>query len=314
MTFIDALKLERVILAEGAVIERLRRDGRVPLDPHVDNAALLFSAEGRESLAAIYREYLAIGRAANLPMVVLTPTWRANPERLARVGLGNVRAVNRDAVTFLRELRGEFGHYSEKVWIGGLLGPCGDAYDPHQALSENDAAAFHREQAEALSRMGVDFLLVATLPALSEAVGLARAMAGTTPSYFLSFVLRTSGTLLDGAPLHEAVARIDCDISPAPLGYFINCVHPVNLMAALASEMQFAPLLTNRLLGFQANTSRRSPEELNGAPELDSESPESFAVQMSEVRRRFGIKILGGCCGTDGRHIQALAERMKDEK
>jgi homocysteine S-methyltransferase len=312
MSFIDALRHERVILAEGAVIERLRRDGRVPLDPHVDNTALLFTTEGRAALADIYREYLTISNAANLPMIVLTPTWRANPERLVRAKLGDVRTVNREAVAFMRELRGECASYGKRVWIGGLMGPCGDAYDSPTALREDEADAFHTAQADALSDAGVDFLLPATLPALSEAVGLARAMARSAQPYLLSFVLRPSGTLLDGTPLHEAVARIDLEVAPAPFGYFINCVHPANLITALSSEMQFAPTLISRIVGFQANTSRRSPEELNNAAELDSETSEEFAERMHEVHRQFSIKILGGCCGTDARHIRALAERMKN--
>jgi homocysteine S-methyltransferase len=314
INFADAIIQERVILAEGAVIERLRRDGHVPLDPHVDNSALLFTKEGRTALADMYREYLTIGSAANLPMVVLTPSWRANPEHLARAKLGDVQTVNREAVALMRGLREECGDYAKRIWIGGLMGPRGDAYDPHAALTEHEAVTFHRAQALALHDAGVDFLLAATLPAFSEAAGLARAMAAASLPYFLSFVLRPFGTLLDGTRLHEAVARIDHNVAPAPLGYFINCVHPANLMTALASETQHAPTLISRIVGFQANTSQRSPEELNGATELDSESPENFAEKMSEVHRRFHINVLGGCCGTDARHIRALAERMKHEK
>lgn len=307
MNFADTIRRRAVVLTEGSLIERLRRNPKLRLDPHILHARMIYEVAGREQLAGLYRGYLDIGRDHDLPMMVGTPTWRANPERLHAAGFGPARDVNGDAARFVAAICARYAGYAERVFVGGLLGPRGDAYRATEALSAEEAAEFHRTQARALAAAGVDFLMAATLPALSEAHGLARAMSACGVPYLLSFVLRPAGALLDGTPLHEALAQIDADVRPAPLAYLANCVHARAFAAAAVAQTQLDPAVRERLIGLQANTSARSPEELDGLGQLDSETPEAFAEQMLEVHRRFGTHILGGCCGTDDRHIRRLA-------
>jgi homocysteine S-methyltransferase len=297
MTFSEALARERVILAEGAVVERLRRDPAVALDPHVAHAGFIYDPRSAAALTAIYEEYLEIARAAELPMICLSPTWRANPDRAQAAGLAR-RDLNGDGVRFLKRIRAESG---QSVYLGGLLGCRGDAYRPEEGLPEADAARFHSAQVNALANAGPDFLLASTLPAVPEARGMCRAIAACGLPYLVSFVITADCRVLDGTPLEEAIASIDAAISPAPLAYMVNCVHPETLEAALDISRP------ERLAGFQANTSRRDPRELDGTPELETEPPEVFAQAMLRLHRRFGLRILGGCCGTDASHIRALA-------
>ncbi len=297
MRFAEVLASARPILAEGSVVERLRRDRSVGLDPHIAHAGFIYEPRAAGALEGLYRGYLEIGRARGLPMVCLTPTWRANPERLRLAGLGG-RDVNGDAVRFLGRIRAGCGG---SVYLGGLTGCYGDAYRPEEGLTAEEAARFHRPQAKALAAAGVDFLLASTLPAAEEAVGIARAMAPLGVPYLLSFIITADGALLDGTPLRAATARIDGAVSPAPAAYMVNCVHTSVFARAAPPE---------RVMGLQANTSRRSPRELEGLPELETEEPRIFAEGMAELRRRFGLRILGGCCGTDQRHIEALAEAL----
>lgn len=292
------------------MVERVRRDPAVTLDPHVATANLVYTPEGRAVLTRLYRQYLDIGYAHKLPIIVLTPTWRASPARLRDAGLGDVATVNGDCVRFLQVIRDGYGSYAESIFIGGLMGTLGNAYDPDIALSAAEAVDYHRPQARALAAAGVDFLMAATLPAFSEALGMAQAMAETGVPYIPSFVLRPSGTLLDGMPLHAAVAAIDTAVSPRPLAYMANCVHPTVFASALARELVQDATLGTRVIGLQANTSARSPEELLGLDHLETEAPEALAAAMWDVRERFGTQILGGCCGTDGRHIAAIASMM----
>lgn len=296
-------------LAEGSVIERLSRDSTIALDPHVEHAALIESEVGRTALTRIYRGYLDAGRDHGLNMLILSPTWRASGERCLAAGYASPDTLNGGGVRFLREICAGYGAFAERIKIAGLTGCRGDAYDPRDALSPNHAIANHSPQIEALTRAGVDILFAATLPAFTEALGIAHAMAASGLPYTLGFVLRPSGTLLDGRPLHEVVAEIDSTVDPAPIGYLANCVHPENYAAAIACEIGHG-LAPERLLGLQANTSKRSPEELEGAEELETTAPESFADAMIAVGRRFGLRILGGCCGTDETHIRALAARL----
>jgi homocysteine S-methyltransferase len=221
------------------------------------------------------------------------------------------RDVNADAVRFLSTIRRSYGDFAERVLIGGLMGCAGDAYRPDEALPENRAAELHLPQARALSEGGADFLMAATLPAADEAAGIAAAMSGCDVPCVPSFIIRPTGTLLDGTPLGEAVSRIDDATVPTPLGYMVNCTHPAVYTEAVDRELCRSPELARRLLGLQANASALSPEELDGLHRLDEAgAPEAFAEAMLGVRRRFGVKILGGCCGTDGRHIRCIAERI----
>lgn len=294
------------VLAEGAVIERLRRQGAAPLDPHVLHALHLYDPAARRALEGIYREYLAAGLDRGLPVLLLTPTWRASAERLARAGGPDCAALSREAVGLLAALRDAAGADGRAI-IGGLMGPRGDAYDPVGGLDEDAAAAFHAEQARALAVAGADLIMAATLPTAPEALGLARAMAATGRPYLVSYVLRPAGTLLDGTPLGEAVARIDGAVDPPPLAHMANCVHPRIFAAAFRRALKAAPALAGRLVGLQANTSPLPPEKLDGSAALHAENPETFAALMLGLREEFGLRVLGGCCGTDGEHIRCLA-------
>ena len=312
MGFSEAVQGQPIILTEGALIERLRRDPAVSLDPHVLHAGLVYEERGREALRGLYRQYLDIGLAADLPMIVCAPTWRANPVRLRQAGLAD-RNVNRDGARFVAAIRDEYGAYARRVFLGGLLGCMGDAYKPEEGLSADEAARFHGAQAKALAMAGVDFLFAATLPNADEALGMAHAMAACRIPYVVSFVLQRDGRLLDGIPLHQAVATIDEAASPRPLFYMANCVHPRVFETALASEVSRAYRLHERVIGLQANTSTRSPEALEGLADLDAgEAPEVLADAMLRLYRRFRTKILGGCCGTDQRHIAWIARRARE--
>jgi len=301
-----ALRSVPLILTEGAVIERLRREPGGWLDPVAANAPLLYDPAGRRALERIYGEYLAAAREAGLPLLLLTPTWRANPERLRAAGLEG-RPVQADAFRFLDALRRKEG---SAAFIGGLMGCRGDAYDPRETLPEDEAEAFHAPQAAALAGAGVDLLYGATLPALPEAAGMARAMGATGLPFILGFPLRPDGTLLDGVPMREAAARIDASAHPAPLGYMGHCVHPATFDAAMGAAFGCPGGGTGRWIGLQANASPLDPEELDGAAVLHGDSPDDLAHVIAAVVRRWDLRIGGGCCGTDARLTAALGKML----
>ena len=136
---------------------------------------------------------------------------------------------------------------------------------------------------------------------------MARAIASTHRPYLLSFVLRPDGTLLDGTPLRQMIEEIDATITRPPTGYLINCVHPSILNQAMRTGSLAESLLARRILGLQANTSAKSPEELDGLATLETKEPASFGALMWDLHQQYGLRILGGCCGTDTRHIEHLA-------
>lgn len=304
------LRQHQCILGEGAVIERLRRTAGCELDPWVVNSAFIYDPVKRSALEEICRQYLTIGQEFDLPLLLSTPTWRASRERIEQAGYAG-HDLNGDNFSFLDGLRQNYGAYADKVVVCGLMSCRGNAYNPAEALTEQAACQFHAWQAEQLAAAGVDFLLAATLPALSEAIGLARALAATGLPYMISFVARQTGTLLDGTPLHTAIETIDNAVTPPPLAYLINCTHASFFSSAITHESQISENVQQRIIGLLANTAALSPEELDESTALIEEAPGDFGKAVAALHGEMGMQILGGCCGTDQRHIRCLAAALK---
>jgi S-methylmethionine-dependent homocysteine/selenocysteine methylase len=256
-------------------------------------------------LRKIWDDYINVAEKYSLPMLILTPTWRANRDNLA--GDERFDGINESAVSFLADIRG-CRNCPDDVLIGGLMGPRGDAYNPSEALDAGAAEKFHLWQGARLAEAGADFLIASTLPALSEALGLANAMAAAGLEYIISFVVLKNGRLPDGNKLSDAVERIDSQASRPPIAYMINCVHPDN--ARLALENNPAGI-RSRIAGLQANASPLQPSELDNAERLHSSDPAQWAASMLQLRDEYGINILGGCCGTDPEFIEMLAAAFK---
>ena len=309
MDFKNAFDSNTFIITEGAVIERVRRESIFQLDPYIAHAGFTYEYDKKMALEKLYKQYIDITHAHKLPIIIFAPTWRANPERLKLAGLTNLN-INSDCTNFLLNIRKEYGDYSKMIFIGGLIGCKGDAYNPGEALAADKSFDFHSFQVNALSNAGVDFFFAATLPALSEAIGIAKIMAVSGHDYILSFIIRSDGTLLDGNSLHNAIETIDSLALPKPLGYMVNCVHPTVFQSAVTNNVNSSNLVRERIIGFQGNTSAKSPEELNNSKELETEEPEHFAELMCKLYTTLGIKILGGCCGTNNLHIQSLVEKL----
>ncbi|NIV92421.1 homocysteine S-methyltransferase family protein, partial [candidate division KSB1 bacterium] len=289
--FPEFLKNAKCILGEGAVIERLRRDSKFELDPEIVNSGFIYDQRKRDALAEIYRQYLDIGRNYNLPLLLSTPTWRASRARIKKAGF-ETKDVNGDNFRFFDEMRKGYGDYADKIVICGLLSCRGDAYNQAEALSSEDARTFHSWQASRLAEAGVDFLLAATLPALSEAAGLAAALAATGMPYIISFIFRAEGTLLDGTPLKDAISRIDTDVDPKPLAYMSNCTHASIFKAAMMHATNSSSLVRKRVVGLLANTAALEPEELDDSEELVEEDPRIFGQSVARLHGELGMKIL----------------------
>ena len=293
--------LERhdLILTEAAIVERLRRSGRVELHPSLVHAPLVYDAQGRAEMRRLYQGYISIAAEASVPIFVSAPTWRANYERVRDAG--NNPDINADAVRFLLELREAQGSYASMMKVGGYVGCRYDCYRPEEGLSAEESESFHSWQIDKLAQAGVDCLLAVTMPNVDEAIGIARAMERTGIPYIISFVIGHDGCVLDGTSLWDAVQRIDSVTSQEPLCYMVNCSFPTFLHAEKQPEALFT-----RMLGFQGNSSALSHSELDGSDRLQVEDVAQWAEEMLRLNKEYGVKILGGCCGTDDRHLLRL--------
>jgi homocysteine S-methyltransferase len=304
MSLREALDRNDFLLTEAAVIESLRRSGKVRLHPRLENALLIYEEVGRRALYELYESFVSIAFHAGVPITLCTPTWRANSERLAEAGVEI--DVNRDAVAFLRDLKSRLSSPEGRLFIGGLLGCRNDCYRPEEGLTAEEALAFHAWQADRLAAGGPDFLLAATLPALPEAVGIALAMERTGLPYLLSFVIDRGGLLMDGTRLSDAFKTIDRACARPPLGYMVNCAYPSFLNPARQPGNMWS-----RLIGCQANASSLDHTRLDGADRLLSDDLRDWGDRMIKLNRRFGVKILGGCCGTGPDHLKYLVTRLR---
>lgn len=303
--FVEEVASGRPILTDGGIETRILFETDIEMDPDVQVAALVSDPAGRPALRSIYEGYVKAARDSRLPVVIGTPTFRASIAFARQAGLGTadaVRKLNADAVALLRELRESSGH---PVFIAGVIGPSGDAYTPGEALGTSDAADYHRVQAGALAEGAVDFLFAPTFPAVNEALGAAIAMGATGLPYVVSFVLDEEGAVLDGTSLTEAVELIDRQASPAPLYYSISCVYPT--VAALALD----EARNERIVELKANGSPLHTNELVKLDHLETTPPEEFAELLWSVHRTHPeLRVIGGCCGTDDRHMRALGRLM----
>jgi S-methylmethionine-dependent homocysteine/selenocysteine methylase len=288
------------ILMEAAIIERLRRSDDLILHQHLLNAPLIYDQAGRQALGRIYQEYIKIALSANLPLLICTPTWRANRARVRESGI--THSINSDAARFMNELCQVESCQREMIKIGGMIGCKNDCYRPEEGLPAKEAEEFHRWQIDQLARSNLDFLMAATLPAVEEALGIAHAMAVAEKDYIISFVISRNGNLLDGTDLLTAIERIDSATRRKPLGYMVNCAYP-----AFLNPGEQPPALFKRLIGYQANASSLDHDRLDHSEELHAESIPEWGDSMIELHRRYGIRILGGCCGTSGEHLNYIA-------
>ena len=119
----------------------------------------------------------------------------------------------------------------------------------------------------------------------------------------ISFTVETDGRLPTGESLKAAIEAVDAATGSGPVYFMINCAHPDHFMGALDAGEAWA----TRIKGVRANASRLSHAELDEAEELDDGNPEEFGQLHRELRRMMThINVIGGCCGTDHRHIEAV--------
>jgi len=299
----DLLEQNKLILMEAAIVERLRRSSGIELHPTLVHAPLVYDDSGRGELEQIYQSYIDVARDANKPILLCSPTWRTNHERVVESGID--RNINVDAVQFLHEIRDKKGVHKSSIKIGGLIGCKQDCYKPEQGLSQQEAEVFHAWQITELVKAKIDFLIAETLPNVQEAIGIANVMARTGLPYIISFVINRNAQVLDGTPLLNAMEELDGSVNNKPLGFMVNCAYPTFLTPALAFSNKET---FSRLIGYLANASALDHSALDNSNELHAEDITLWGDEMLKLNRKYGIKILGGCCGTDVGHLRYLVK------
>ena len=268
--------------------------------PEFASFPLLEDQAGRAALDAYYDQYAAVARAAGTGLLVETPTWRANPEWGQRVGYGReaLDRVNRDAVAFARSVQ-ERADVARSLVVG-IHGPRGDGYVPGTRPDPDEAADYHSAQTRAFAAEGVDLVHAMTLTTPEEAIGVVRAARASDLPVVVSFTVEVDGRLPDGTPLAQAVQRVDA--VAAPDWYGVNCAHPVHVEPALHGGAW-----QERVAVLRPNASTLTHAELDAMEELDEGDLDLLTTSFARLRSHLpGLAVVGGCCGTDARHVGAL--------
>ena len=267
---------------------------------------LLREKSGRETLARYYERYMAIAKADGVGFILESPTWRASTDWGDKLGYtrDEIATANRESIRLMIDLRDKHDATAKPIVVSGCVGPRGDGYDPGQVMSAGEAQTYHAHQIGALAQAGADMVAAITMTNASEAIGVAKAAVKAAIPVAISFTLETDGRLPTGQALSDAIDEVDAATAAAPAYYMINCAHPLHFHDTLPAGQSW----TKRIRGIRANASRRSHQELNEAPDLDAGDPIELGGQYRDLLRQHPqINVLGGCCGTDHRHVACIS-------
>jgi homocysteine S-methyltransferase len=279
--------------------------------PHFASFLLLNDQRGRQALRRYYRSYIEIADRHGLAFTLDTPTWRANADWGEKLGYSTpqLAEVNRSAVKFVEGVRAELETPQMPIALCGTIGPRGDAYHPARVMSAEEAERYHAEQITVLRDARVDMVSAFTLTYPEEAIGIVKAATALPILVAISFTVETDGRLASGQSLEEALEQVDAATDRASAYFMINCAHPVHFAAALERGGSWVA----RLGGIRANASRKSHAELDRSPTLDSGDPTDLGAQYKRIKpRTTNVRVIGGCCGTDTRHIASICENWLD--
>lgn len=273
--------------------------------PEFASFVLLDDEAGRSALRAYYARFTEIAGRYDTGFVLESPTWRSNPDWGDKLGYdtASLAAANRRAIEFMAELRDEHSSVAGPIVISGCIGPRGDGYAADTAMTIEESTSYHGEQVEVFQGAGADMVSAITMTNVAEATGIALAAEQNGIPCAISFTVETDGRIPEGRSVVDAIKAVD-EVS-APDYFMLNCAHPDHLEGALADD----PEVLGRIRGLRANASRMSHEELDNSEELDDGDPHELGAQYAALRERFpSINVLGGCCGTDARHVEAIAK------
>lgn len=244
--------------------------------------------ENPEPLIALQRAYAQAGS-----QIIYAPTFQAQPIALKAVGLDNqTERINADLVALSRTAAPECLIAGDLTTLATFC----DSWDPDcfELLVDN-----YRCQIRGLIDGGCDLLVGETLlyPQEAEAILTAAELEGSGAVMY-SFTMQSDGALLSGTDAVPVLQDLE-QAGAAAVGF--NCV---------AADV-LTPSLVSRLRRYIKGPLICKPNA--GIPTIDSDgiavysqTPEEFAAIMAQCTAN-GANLLGGCCGTEPKHIKALA-------
>ncbi len=268
---------------------------------------LLKDKQGYQALYEYFQKYAQLAQTYGVGLILESATWRANPDWGTKLGYDAtaLAAVNQKAIALLHTIRQQYETESSRMVISGCIGPRGDGYQVETAMTPAEAQVYHLPQIEAFRNAEADMVSAVTMTYAEEAIGITRAAHLVGMPVVISFTVETDGKLPTGQALKDAITQVDTATGNGPIYYMINCAHPSHFNHVLSAD---EPWLT-RIHGLRANASTKSHAELDEAEELDDGNPQELGQQYLNLSDALpSLNILGGCCGTDYQHIEAICK------
>jgi S-methylmethionine-dependent homocysteine/selenocysteine methylase len=267
---------------------------------------LLNTEAGVKRLHEYYAGFAKLAVANGVGLILEGATWRANPDWGAKLGFDAkaLAEINRRSVDLMLDVRKAFETPASPMPISGNIGPRGDGYDPGKLMTPQEAEDYHGAQVRVLAETAVDYISAFTITNTPEAIGIVRAAKAANVPAVISFTLETDGKLPTGQSLEAAIAQVDAATESYATYFMINCAHPTHFENVLNSGAAWV----QRLRGLRANASCRSHAELDAATDLDAGDPAELGRQYADLLKQYAhLTVLGGCCGTDFRHVEAIS-------
>lgn len=268
----------------------------------------LFKSEaGQAAIRRYFSTYAAIAKENEVGFILESATWRASNGWGQKLGYSteDMRRINQQAVHTLMDIRHEYETEKSKMVISGCIGPRGDGYNPDSFMSIQEAEQYHTDQVMAFREADADMVTAITMTYVEEAVGIVLAAHAHDMPVVISFTVETDGKLPSGDTLQAAIETVDALTHHGPLYYMINCAHPTHFDSVVATDAAWKA----RIRGVRANASHQSHAELDEATELDDGNPTQLGQEYHALRKSLvNLNVLGGCCGTDHRHISEICK------
>jgi homocysteine S-methyltransferase len=280
--------------------------------PEFAAIVLMDDEAARAAMRSYFDEFLSMAERANTGFVLDTNTWRGCTRWAPALGKSetDLLRLTADAVSFAENIRASWQSRVAPILLNGVVGPAGDGYAADQRLSPEAARDMHRAQIDCLANAGVDMVSAVTMTNTGEAIGITQAAAAFGIPAVISFTLETDGRLPTGEPLGEAIDTVDTATGNGPLYYMVNCAHPDHFSATIKTGADWV----GRIGGVRANASRMSHAELDQAETLDDGDPEEFgALHLDLAKHLPGLRVVGGCCGTDHRHVSCVSKYLHEQ-
>lgn len=275
--------------------------------PYFAAFCLLQKEQGRKLVQDYFHSYTDIAKEHNAGFILESLTWRANPDWAEKMGYSadDLAQCNREWIALLEDIRSHCETQECRMVLSGCIGPRGDGYDPAAGMTAEEAQDYHSQQIGTFADTAADMVAALTMTHPEEAIGISRAARSFGIPAAISFTVETDGKLPNGLSLGEAIKQVDAATRETPAYYMVNCAHPTHFAHVLKTDEPW----TQRIRGIRANASRKSHKELDEAETLDDGNPQELGQQYRELRKRMHhLTVLGGCCGTDQRHMRAISE------